>query len=56
MTRPAVLAAVAAAALVAAAPARADHRGKIAWQGPDDGFAAALSTRKPMVVFFTAEW
>lgn len=51
------LAAAAACTLAFAAPApAADHRGEVAWQTPDDGFAAARSSRKPILLFFTASW
>jgi hypothetical protein len=51
-----VLTAAAVMTLAAAAPARADHRGKIDWKTPEDGFAAARTSRKPIILFFTASW
>jgi hypothetical protein len=50
-----------AAALVVtlgfAAPALADHKGKIAWvEDVEAGFKQAKAVGKPIMLYFTADW
>lgn len=51
-----VLVAVAAVAMFAAPAAHADHKGKVSWVTPDNGFAQAKKSGKAMMLFFSASW
>jgi hypothetical protein len=47
----------AAAVVALAAPAAADHKGKISWvEEPAEGFQQAKLSGKPILLFFTASW
>ena len=40
----------------AAPEALADHKGKVPWLEPTEGFQQARMTGKPIMLFFTADW
>ena len=49
--------ALAAGLTLAIAPeVRADHKGKVPWLEPTQGFQQARMTGKPIMLYFSADW
>ncbi len=49
-------AAATVAVLAGVTPAMADHVGNVPWVEPEQGFAQARRTGKPILIVFSASW